>query len=358
MTVHNSNLPAPRLVVNNADGGSRPALSRRGSSASSSSQTSASAASERVSAWAQGGAVHAVAPDSVAVTKFSADVASLMKRTQVARNVLPMIVRGGAIASVGMLLFGHFAPIAILGTLLGALVGGYLIAKFMQLRLSKQMQSGADATLLDSIRQAPEGASAADIAHQQQLLSFIEGGNVFKTGVAQAYAQPFKAMGKRFAAAANAVQARSRGAMPAPVRPGSTTLTEAGDRSDAGSFLGDDDEKEGSVAEEATRPTNENRRYSAEEKGKGRADVDLRSSQPSSATLVSLNSEGEQKVGLLSDDEDQSLRTPVLQPSPAKATVPQISRSPSIKSMQASIGDLEPDGEDEAELTPKAANQA
>lgn len=391
MTMNSTAPKAASIAPTSADATRRPLLGRRGSSMSiastSSNRSTGSVGSNNSASFSDGAAKLAVAPDSVAVTKFSSDVEALMKHTQVARNVLPMIVRGGTIAAVGMLLFGHFAPIAILGTMVGALVGGYMVAKFMQLRLAKQMTVGANAQMMDAIRVAPEGANAADIAKQKELLSFIEGGNVFRSGVAKAYVQPYKAAVKSFDTIANGMQARllARGAQ--PVRPGSPTLTETGSE-----FGG---QEPGDIELKEVKPGPDGR-FTTEQKGKGRADGKVFARQSPLSSMPELNdtaawakqtsleaepvampsnasvhsSQFAPRAGSMSTLGLTDEKEPLLGQLPKSASSPELalksvatgspklSRSPTMRSMAAYVSDTDGLDDDSVTVTPKNVAQS
>lgn len=129
---------------------------------------------------------------------FGEQVAALAKQTKLARNVMPMLVRGGLMAGVGMLVFGHLAPLAIVATIMGAVVGGYVIAKVLQMRQAKQFAAMGENNPLTLLREnVPHDANQADVDKLNGILSFVERGNVFEEGIVKSFREPYRAIKKR-----------------------------------------------------------------------------------------------------------------------------------------------------------------
>ena len=145
---------------------------------------------------------------SDAAAEFSVKVAALGKQTKIARNFMPMILRGGVIASLGMLLFGHLAPLAIFGVLVGALVGGYVVAKALQLYQARKFAALGDASPIEQLkRNIPNDASQADLDKFYKIVDFIEKGDVFDAGFVKAFREPYRAVKQRVGKALDAYQA-------------------------------------------------------------------------------------------------------------------------------------------------------
>jgi hypothetical protein len=178
-------------------------------SSKASSRTSASPASLKLESPRGDvgvSAAHGQAAATPHAALFSDNVSLLAQKSRIARNVLPMFVRGGVMASVGMLLFGHLAPIAIVGVLAGAAAGGYFIAKFLQRRVAKQYGEQVE-TLAQSMAaigkyEGPDKAytlhgapvSAADVAKGERLLAFLKEGEVWHPGLKKAVVQPYQVL--------------------------------------------------------------------------------------------------------------------------------------------------------------------
>jgi hypothetical protein len=157
---------------------------------------------------------------SDAAAAFSVKVAALAKQTKVARNVMPMVLRGGVIAGMGMLLFGHLAPLAIVGVLVGALLGGYLVAKAMQLVQARKFAAMGDANPIEQLkRDMPSDASQADVDKFNTIVNFIEKGDVFEAGFVKAFREPYRAAQKRVGNAMQAYQAKAIQGSPAAAKP-------------------------------------------------------------------------------------------------------------------------------------------
>lgn len=137
---------------------------------------------------------------SMSATHFGEQVAALAKQTKLARNVLPMLVRGGLMAGIGMLVFGHLAPLAIVATMVGAVVGGYVIAKVLQKHQAKQFAAMGDNNPLTLLKNnMPEDASQADVDKLNSIINFVERGNVFEAGMIKSVREPYRAIKKRIA---------------------------------------------------------------------------------------------------------------------------------------------------------------
>jgi len=150
--------------------------------------------------------VQVVSADAAA--EFSVKVDALAKQTKIARNLMPMVLRGGVIASMGMLLFGHMAPLAIFGVLVLSLVGGYAAAKAMQLYQARKFAAMGDASPIEQLkRNIPNDASQADLDKFYKIVDFIEKGDVFDAGFVKAFREPYRAVKQRVGKAMDAYQA-------------------------------------------------------------------------------------------------------------------------------------------------------
>lgn len=146
---------------------------------------------------------------SDAAVRFGQDVAALAKNTKIARNMMPMVVRGGIMASVGMLLFGHFAPFAIIGVMAGAVVGGYAVAKFLQVRQARAYAAMGENNPLTLIKQnIPGDVNQADLDKLNTIIRFVEHGDVFDAGMVKAFREPFRAVRKSISTAIGTLKAK------------------------------------------------------------------------------------------------------------------------------------------------------